>query len=164
VPKGDQMAGVELGRMIGGLIRPRTRQARALRNLAAAIQEFSDALQTGSTPLQVRVHLFCDPRGRPPRPALDITCQALTEEQLEQATASGQWDERQQVHAWSPGQVRWDVANRTPGRYRSRSARISCDGVGVFLRLDADAAFFTKADDEAEQGTTSPRPDRSDQG
>jgi hypothetical protein len=161
VQKDKQAAGVELGQTIGGLIRPRTSQARALRNLAAAIQEFSDALQTSSTPLQVRVHLFCDPRGRPPRPALDITCQALTEEQLEQATDSGQWDEREQVHSWSPGQVRWDVANRTPGRYRSRSTRISSDSLRIFLRLDADAAFFTRVGDEAEQGSASPQPDRS---
>lgn len=153
----EQATQADLGQVLGALTRPRTPQRRALRRLAAAIQAFSDAMQTSSTPLQVRVHVFCDPRGRPARPALDVTCQALTEQQLEQASAAGQWEEREQIHNWSPGQLPWEVAGRTPGRYRSRLIRDPSDRLVVLLRLDADAAFYPPSGDKARQAPWQPK-------
>jgi hypothetical protein len=141
----DRANGADLARALSALARPRAPQGRALRRLVAALRALSDSLQTGSGPVQVRVHVFCDPRGRPARPALDITCQALSEEQLEQATGTGEWQERERMHNWSPGQDAWDLQGRTPGRYRSRMTRLPADRVEVLLRLDADAAFYAKS-------------------
>ena len=66
----------DLGQVLGALTRPGTPEAAALRRLAEAIQAFTDSLQTDATPIQVRVHVFCDPRPRTGRAALDVTCQA----------------------------------------------------------------------------------------
>lgn len=147
----EQATEAELGQVLGALTGPRSPQGRALRRLAAAIGAFSDALQTASGPVQVRVHVFCDPRGGPARPALDVTCQALTEQQLDQATGAGQSQEREQIHNWSPGQLPWDVAGRTPGRYRSRLIRVPSDRLVVLLRLDADAAFYPPSGGKARE-------------
>jgi hypothetical protein len=149
----------DLGRVLGALTRPGTPEAGALRRLAEAIQAFADSLQTPATPVQVRVHVFCDPRPRTGRAALDVTCQALTEEQLERASASGAWEDRERIHNWSPGQEPWDLRNRTPGRYRSRHRKMALGGLPAILRLDADAAFHARPSEPASRGAPAPRPE-----
>jgi hypothetical protein len=141
----------DLADALEALIRPSTPQGRALRGLAARLQELSDSLQPDSRRFQIRAHVFCDPRGRPAGPSLDITCQALTEQQLERATAAGEWQERERFHNWSPGQDPWDLERRTPSRYRSRMTRLPAGGMDVLLRLDADAAFHPKSGPEGQQ-------------
>jgi hypothetical protein len=148
----------DLGQVLGALTRPGTPEAGALRRLAEAIRAFADSLQTEATPVQVRVHVFCDPRPRTGRAALDVTCQALTEEQLERATASGAWEDRERVHNWSPGQEPWDLRDRTPGRYRSRHRKLALDGLPAILRLDADAAFHARPAGPPARGARAPRP------
>jgi hypothetical protein len=147
----------DLGQVLGALTRPGTPEAGAFRRLAEAIQAFTDSLQTDATPVQVRVHVFCDPRPRTGRAALDVTCQALTEDQLERASASGAWEDRERMHNWSPGQEPWDLQNRTPGRYRSRHMRMTLDGLSAILRLDADAAFHARPSRPASQGAPATR-------
>jgi hypothetical protein len=142
----------DLGQVLGALTRPGTPEAGALRRLAEAIGAFADALQTDATPVQVRVHVFCDPRPPTARAALDVTCQALTEDQLERASAAGAWEDRERMHNWSPGQEPWDLQHRTPGRYRSRHLKLALDGLPAILRLDADAAFHARPSGPASQG------------
>ena len=147
----------DLGQILGALTQSGTPEAGAFRRLAEAIQAFTDSLQTNATPVQVRVHVFCDPRPRTGQAALDVTCQALTEEQLERASASGAWEDRERMHNWSPGQEPWDLQNRTPGRYRSRHMRMTLDGLSAILRLDADAAFHARPSQPASQGAPATR-------
>jgi hypothetical protein len=151
VSKRKEATQTDLADALEALTRPSTPQGRALRDLAAALQELSDSLQPDSARVQIRAHVFCDPRGRPAGPGLDITCQALTEQQLERATAAGEWQERERFHNWSPGQDPWDLERRTPARYRSRVTRLPAGGIDVLLRLDADAAFHAKPGPDGQQ-------------
>jgi hypothetical protein len=128
---------------LGALVEQSTPQGEALGRLAEAVREFAQAVQSAALPLQVRVHVFCDPRGRPAGPALDVTCQALGRGHLQQVgLAGGSWEEQKRVHGWSPGQLPWDVGSRTPGEYPSLVSRVEQAGMNIVVRLEGDADFY----------------------
>ncbi len=127
----------------GGVVDQSTPEGQALARLAEAVRAFAQAVQSEALPLQVRVHVFCDPRGRPAGPALDVTYQALRPGHLQHVSESFEgWENQTRSHGWSPGQRPWDVANRTPGEYQSLLGRIEAGGMTVAVRLEGDAAFY----------------------